>query len=86
VTEQDPRVLIQVAAAVRFLSQALAAVDPEEGGVNQSGTELTPGQKPAVNVEARLEAEFTEDEVKAVLRQAGFQSILPHRLVEEAKA
>jgi uncharacterized ferritin-like protein (DUF455 family) len=85
-TEQNPRVLIQVAAAVRLLSQALAAVDPEDGGVNQSGTELTPGQKPAVNVEARLEAEFTEDEVKAVLRQAGFQSILPHRLVEEAKA
>ena len=41
-------------------------------------------QAPAVNVEDRLEAEFTEDEVLEVLKQAGFRSILPAVFKERA--
>jgi len=40
---------------------------------------------PAVNVEDRLAAEFTEAEVLEVLNQAGFRSILPAPL-KEARA
>jgi hypothetical protein len=32
-----------------------------------------------INVEGRLEADFTEEEVLEVLKKAGFQSILPGR-------
>jgi hypothetical protein len=85
-TEENPRMLIRIAAAVRFLSTALAALDTPQEHARKSDPELAPGGTPAVNVADRLEAEFTEEEVKTVLRQAGFQSILPHRLVEEAKA
>ncbi len=86
-TERDPALLIKVAMAIRFLVSALEAVAPEEDGVvNVSGMEVDSDQRPVVDVEARLEAEFTEEEVKEVLRQAGFQSILPHRLVDEARA
>ena len=34
-------------------------------------------QPPAVYVDGRLEAGFTEEEVLEVLKQAGFRSILP---------
>jgi uncharacterized ferritin-like protein (DUF455 family) len=85
-TEENPRLLIKVATAVRFLSTALEALDTPETHERGEVSALAAGGTPAVNVEDRLEAEFTEEEVKRVLRQAGFQSILPHRLVDEAKA
>lgn len=85
-TEQNPRLLINIALAVRFLSTALAALDSPEERAGRDSSALAPGGKPAVNIEGRLEAEFTEEEVKNVLRQAGFHSILPHRLVEDAKS
>ena len=79
-TEEDPRVLLQVATAVHFLGRTNAAVAVQEGEVNAAGQTLSAGAPPAVNVEDRLEAEFTEEEVLEVLRQAGFRSILPHSL------
>lgn len=79
-TEENPRVLLQVAKAVHFLGIANDAVAVQEGDVNAVGTELQPQAPPAVNVEDRLAADFTEDEVLEVLRQAGFRSILPHSL------
>jgi rubrerythrin len=79
-TEQDARVLLQVALAVHFLGRANSAIAARAGEVNASGTVLGPQVPPAVNVEDRLAAEFTEDEVLEVLRQAGFRSILPHGL------
>jgi hypothetical protein len=80
-SEEDPRTLIQVAAAVRFLAAATAGIAPRPGERDGTGRDLAAHwQAPAVNVEGRLEAEFTEAEVLEVLRQAGFRSILPTHL------
>ena len=78
-TEQDPRVLLKVAMAVRFLGRVNQQLAPKPGDVNAVGVEWTEErrQAPAVNVEDRREAEFTEEEIAEVLKQAGFRSILP---------
>lgn len=78
-TEKEPRVLLQVAQAIRFLRAVNDAVAAAPGEVNAVGTTLTGErlQPPAVYVDGRLEAGFTEEEVLEVLRQAGFRSILP---------
>lgn len=78
-TEEQPRILLQVAAAIRFLRAVNAAVAPTPGERNAVGTELTGNrvQPPAVYVDGRIEAGFTEEEVMEVLKQAGFRSILP---------
>ncbi len=81
-TERDPRVLLRVAQAIRYLRAVNAALAPEVGSVNAVGVTLTEEkvQPPAVNVSGRLEAGFTEEEVLEVLRQAGFRSIIPEQL------
>jgi rubrerythrin len=85
-TEEDPRILLKVALAVRFLARANQLLGPEVGALNAAGQAITADRRaaPAVNIEDRLEAEFTEAEVLEVLRQAGFRSILPHALRERA--
>jgi uncharacterized ferritin-like protein (DUF455 family) len=79
-TVEQPRVLLQVAQAVRFLRAVNEALAPAVGEVNAAGVVLDAQRHlaPAVNVNDRLEAEFTEDEVQEVLRQAGFRAILPN--------
>ncbi len=78
-TEADPRILLRVAMAVRFLGRVNAQLAPQPGDVNAVGVEWTAErrQAPSVNVEDRRAAEFTEDEIAEVLRQAGFRSIVP---------
>ncbi len=78
-TEEQPRVLLEVAQAIRFLRAVNAALMPQVGEVNAVGVTLTAEKllAPAVDVDGRLEAEFTQEEVLEVLRQAGFRSILP---------
>lgn len=83
-TEAEPRILLQVAQAVRTLGATIRALAPSEGEVNRSGFILGTKPPPAVNVQGRLEAEFSEEEVKEVLRQAGFRAILPHHLGAKA--
>ncbi|HET7294382.1 MAG TPA: DUF455 family protein [Vicinamibacteria bacterium] len=77
----DRRALLQVAAAVRFLAQANAALQSEPGQPNAVGRPIAdPSERvPAVNVEDRRLAEFSEDEIHEILRQAGFRSLLPGR-------
>lgn len=79
ITEEDPRNLLKVAMAVRYLGQVLERMSPKVGDTNALGIAWTEERRlpPAVNVEDRRAAEFTEDEVAEVLRQAGFRSILP---------
>jgi hypothetical protein len=79
VTEEDPRNLLKVARAVRYLGQVLEQLSPKPGDLNAVGIAWTEERRlpPAVNVEDRRAAEFTEEEVAEVLRQAGFRSILP---------
>jgi uncharacterized ferritin-like protein (DUF455 family) len=78
-TEDDPRVLLQVAQAIRFLGYVNQTLAPEVGSYNAVGVVISEDRlrPPAVDVEGRLEAEFTEEEVAEVLRQAGFRSVLP---------
>lgn len=81
-TEENPRVLLSVAMAVRFLGRINAALASKVGDTNAAGVEVTERrlEAPRVNVEDRLEAEFSEDEVLEVLKQAGFRSIFPASL------
>jgi len=78
-TQENPRVLLEVARAIRFLGDVNARLTPVAGDTNALGRPVTDEERrpPAVNVEDRLAAEFTEQEVTEVLRQAGFRSILP---------
>ncbi len=87
-TEQNPRVLLSVAMAVRFLRHIDKSLEAKVGDVNAAGTTLSEQRlsAPAVNIEGRLEAEFTEEEVLEVLKQAGFRSILPENLKGERNA
>jgi uncharacterized ferritin-like protein (DUF455 family) len=69
---RDKRVLLQVAMAVRLLAQANAVH-------HASGGDAPPGDLsdvPAVNVEDRQRAEFSDDEIHEVLRQAGFRTLV----------
>ena len=82
--EADPRVLMKVAMAIRFLTEANAMFQIKEGGeVNAVGTALASPENriPAVNVEDRKLAEFSDDEINEILRQAGYRSLVP----EEAR-
>lgn len=78
-TQQDPRTLLKVAKAVRFLAQVNEQLAPKPGDLNAIGVAWTEERRlpPAVNVADRQEAEFTDDEIAEILRQAGFRSILP---------
>lgn len=76
---EDSRVLLAVASAVRFLSAANAALQSRRGEVNPVGTvRADPGDRvPAVNVEDRRLAGFSDEEIGEILRQAGFRSLAP---------
>ncbi len=79
-TEKDPTVLLKVAKAIRKLATAIQALASEAGEENAVGVTIGKRMAPAVYVQGRLEADFTEEEVKEVLRLAGFRSIIPHEL------
>jgi hypothetical protein len=76
---EDRRVLMRVAQAVRFLSEANSRLVPREGERGGGGKVFDAAEKrvPAVNVADRRLAEFTDEEVREILRQAGFRSIIP---------
>jgi uncharacterized ferritin-like protein (DUF455 family) len=86
--EADPRVLMKVAYAVRFLAHVNQSMQPKAGDVNAVGKVLEdPTQRvPVVNVEDRKLAEFNEDEIYEILRQAGFRSLVPRDKRPEAGA
>lgn len=75
--EGDRRVLMKVAAAVRLVAEANARFQSGEAATNAVGTLLAPPEErvPAVNVEDRKLAEFSDEEVMEILRQAGFRSL-----------
>jgi len=87
--EQDRRVLMKMASAIRFLTNANAKFQIKDGGeVNAVGAKLASPQQrtPAVNVEDRRLAEFSDDEIHEILRQAGYRSIVPGEAKAEAKS
>ena len=77
-TQEDRRLLMKVAMAIRFLSMVTEKLAPLPGERNLNGLELATGKAaPHVNIEQRREADFSEDEINEILRQAGFRSIVP---------
>ena len=76
--QEDRRVVLKVAMAVRFLSAVTAALAPKAGEVGPSGLPFVkPEEKlAAVNIEDRKYAEFSDGEIDQFLRQSGFQSIM----------
>jgi hypothetical protein len=85
--ETNPRVLMQMAAAVRFVTDANAKFQIKEGGeVNAVGAMLASPENriPAVNVELRQAAEFSDGEIHEILRQAGFRSLVPRHTAEKS--
>jgi hypothetical protein len=77
--DQDRRVLLHIASAVRFVAHANAVLHARSAGA-EAVTEATAhaaAQAPAVNVEDRRLAEFSDEEIHEILRQAGFRSLVP---------
>ena len=76
---QDPRVIMKVAFAVRFLAAANSRFIWRSGEVNGVGKVLRDPSEtiPAVNVEDRQHAEFSTEEITEILRQAGFRTLVP---------
>lgn len=83
--QTDRRVLLKVAMAVRFLADVTDRLSAREGEVNAVGKALADASAtiPAVNIEDRKLAGFSDEEIAEVLRQAGFRSLLPD--AEEAR-
>jgi uncharacterized ferritin-like protein (DUF455 family) len=78
---EDKRVLLKVAMAVRFLAEANVALQAATGAANAVGKVIGDASErvPPVNIEDRKLAEFTDEEVHEILRQAGFRSLVPTR-------
>lgn len=76
--KKDPRVLMKMAAAIRFLAAANGKFQITAGETNAVGKVLEAPEDriPAVNVEDRRLAEFTEDEIHEILRQAGYRKLV----------
>ena len=76
---EDRRVLFKVAQAIRFLAEANQRLQAQEGQSSQAGKvyESPDRRIPAVNIADRKLAEFTDEEVNEILKQAGFRSIIP---------
>ena len=73
---EDPRVLFQVASAVRFLAAINAALMPRPGEVNRLGQSIeSAGAVAPISIEDRELAGFTQEEIAEILRQAGFRSV-----------
>lgn len=84
--QQDRRVLLKIAMAVRFLAQVNEHFAARDAEVNAVGMVLKDANEtiPAVNVEDRKLAEFSDEEIGEILRQAGFRSLVPERVEREA--
>jgi uncharacterized ferritin-like protein (DUF455 family) len=80
--QKNPRVLMQMAAAIRFVADANTKFQIRDGGeVNAVGTQLASPENriPAINVGFRQLAGFSEDEIHEILRQAGFRTLVPEK-------
>ena len=85
---QDRRVLMQVARAVRLLSDANQAMLWKAGTQNKVGKVFDDPAAtiPAVNVSHRQLAEFSDDEIAVILKQAGFRTLVTENAVTENAA
>ncbi|PYQ51091.1 MAG: hypothetical protein DMF59_09000 [Acidobacteria bacterium] len=74
----DRRVLLKMAMAIRFLAEVNEKLATRDGELNAVGKRLKDARDtvPAVNIEDRKLAEFSEEEIFEILRQAGFKSLV----------
>src|SRR5262249_47336699 len=77
VCRSEPRTLLQVARAIRFLQQVTAANAPRAGDQNAAGADLSGGTHLDVmtNVADRELAGFTPGEIAELLRREGFGAL-----------
>lgn len=75
--EKDRRAVLKVVMAVNFVDAVNRALVPEEGMTNSVGKtfEKAEDRVPIVNVDDRRRAEFTDEEIDEILRQAGFRAL-----------
>ena len=73
--QADRRILLKVAAAIRFLSMSDQAHKPAQHV--QEGTEYK-ANLGGVNIEDRKHAEFTDEEIEVYLQQEGLGSVIPN--------
>jgi len=73
--QSDRRLLLKVASAVRFLAETNAALS-EEPGPSSGETSAQQHTKIGINVEDRRHADFSDDEINEILRQAGMSSLV----------
>lgn len=67
---EDPRVLLQVAAAMEYAKRAIQALAPQPGDRSMDGVELLHvDHRVQTNTDDRRAAGFTEEEIAEVLRQ-----------------
>jgi len=71
--QADRRLLLKVACAVRFLADANSAIS--EPTANSGETSAQQHKKIGINVEDRRHADFNDDEINEILRQAGMSSL-----------
>jgi hypothetical protein len=73
IARENPRSLLDVAAAIRYLKQVTEALAPQPGDKSALGTDLTGYRHTTVfaNIEDRRAAEFTEEEIAELVRQEG---------------
>jgi uncharacterized ferritin-like protein (DUF455 family) len=75
---EDKRQLFKVAHAVRFLAQVNEAFAPAPGERNAAGERMDfVGKVAPINVNDRREAEFSDEEIAAILKQAGLTALAP---------
>jgi uncharacterized ferritin-like protein (DUF455 family) len=73
--QADRRLLLKVASAVRFLAETNSALSDEPA----ARSEESPVQKHTklgINIEDRRHADFSDDEINEILRQAGMSSLV----------
>ena len=75
---ENPRILLKVAGAVHLLKKVSEALAPAPGEKNAAGVDITNFSHAEVfaSIEDRRLAEFTEEELKELLRQEGLGSVV----------
>jgi uncharacterized ferritin-like protein (DUF455 family) len=74
--QEDRRLLLKVASAIRFLADTNAALSVAQAEP-LSETSFEKHAKLGINVEDRRHADFNDEEINEILRQAGMSSLLP---------
>jgi uncharacterized ferritin-like protein (DUF455 family) len=72
--QADRRVLLKVASAVRFLADTNAAL-ADQPASSPAETSAKQHKELGINVEDRRHADFSDDEINEILRQAGMGSL-----------